>query len=139
MGLAEVIGLGIEGEVMKIEATEFLMEQYGLWVWSANGVPRCSSPLLALMLRNPANQKRFSSAVPLISDDRALMVDSFLAGLVKEDPEAVKSMTLYFVHGLTYREVGQQMGKSYSDARMLVRAGLSAISACFHMQSRQAA
>ena len=43
---------------MKIEATEFLMEQYGLWVWRDNGTPRCSSPLLAMMLRNPANQKR---------------------------------------------------------------------------------
>lgn len=124
---------------MKIEAIEFLMEQYGLWVWRDNGVPRCSSPLLALMLRNPANQKRYSSPVPIISDDRALLVDSFLSSLVKKDPEAVESMTLYFVHGLTYREVGGQMGKSYADARMLVRAGLSAITACFLMQERQAA
>ena len=124
---------------MKNQATEFLMEQYGLWVWRDNGTPRCSSPLLALMLRNPANQKRYSAVTPVISDDRALQVDSFLAGLVKGDPDAVRSMTLYFVHGLTYREVGQQMGRSYADARMLVRAGLSAISACFHMQALQAA
>ncbi|MNG03726.1 Phage antitermination protein Q [compost metagenome] len=124
---------------MKIKATEFLMEQYGLWVWSDNGTPRCSSPLLALMLRNPANQKRFGSNAPLISDDRALQVDSFMAGLVKEDPEVVQSMTLYFIHDLTYREVGEQMGRSYADARMLVRAGLSAINACFLMQSRLAA
>ncbi|MNN51314.1 Phage antitermination protein Q [compost metagenome] len=124
---------------MKIEATEFLMEQYGLWVWSDNGVPRCSSPLLALMKRNPDNEKRLSSPRPIISDDRALAVDSFLAGLVKTDPTAVRSMTLYFVHGLTYREVGQEMVISYADARMLVRAGLSAISACFLMQERLAA
>lgn len=124
---------------MKIKATEFLMEQYGLWVWRDNGTPRCSSPLLALMLRNPNNEKRMGSLTPVISDDRALEVDSFLAGLVKDDPEAVKSMTLYFVHGLTYREVGEQMGRSYADARMLVRAGLSAINACFVMQARVAA
>ncbi|MGF6695206.1 DNA-directed RNA polymerase specialized sigma24 family protein [Metapseudomonas resinovorans] len=124
---------------MKIKATEFLMEQYGLWVWRDNGTPRCSSPLLALMMRNPANEKRMGAPAPIISDDRALQVDSFLSGLVKDDPEAVQSMTLYFVHGLTYREVGEQMGKSYADARMLVRAGLSAITACFLMHSKMAA
>jgi len=124
---------------MKIKATEFLMEQYGLWVWRDNGVPRCSSPLLAIMLRNPANEKRFKAPAVLISDDRALQVDTFMAQLVKDDPEAVESMTYYFVHGLTYREVGDRMGRSYADARMLVRAGLSAITACFLMQERMVA
>lgn len=124
---------------MKIKATEFLMEQYGLWVWRDNGVPRCASPLLAIMLRNPANEKRFKSPDLLISDDRALQVDRYLASLVTDDPEVVESMTYYFVHGLTYREVGDRMARSYADARMLVRAGLSAITACFLMEERNAA
>ncbi|MCP8465913.1 hypothetical protein NK553_18335 [Pseudomonas sp. ZM23] len=124
---------------MNIEATEFLMEQYGLWVWKDNGVPRCTSPLLAIMLRNPANEKRMGSPIPLISDDRALMVEGFLGRLVKTDPAAVESMTLYFVHGLTYREVGGRTGASYADARMLVRAGLSALAACFLIHEKMAA
>ncbi|WP_315809442.1 antiterminator Q family protein [Pseudomonas sp. C9-3] len=124
---------------MKIEATEFLMEQYGLWVWRDNGVPRCTSPMLAIMLRNPANEKRLRSPTPLISDDCALQVDSFMGTLLKSDPDVVESLTLYFVHDLTFREVGDRMGRSYVDARMLVRAGLSAIAACFLMQDRLAA
>lgn len=74
-----------EATEMNIKALEFLMEQYGLWVWSDNGTPRGSSPMLALMKRNPANEKRFAAVIPCISDDRALQVDRFLARLYDED------------------------------------------------------
>ena len=82
---------------MNIKALEFLMEQYGLWVWSDNGTPRGSSPMLALMKRNPANEKRFAAVIPCISDDRALQVDRFLARLYDEDPDAIRSLILYFI------------------------------------------
>ncbi|HHX6884645.1 TPA: antiterminator Q family protein [Pseudomonas aeruginosa] len=124
---------------MNIKALEFLMEQYGLWVWSDNGTPRGSSPMLALMKRNPANEKRFAAALPCISDDRALQVDRFLARLYDEDPDAIRSLILYFIHGMSYRDIQVRMGISYADARMLVRAGLSALLACFVMEDKKAA
>ncbi|WP_256824677.1 antiterminator Q family protein, partial [Pseudomonas aeruginosa] len=128
-----------EATEMNIKALEFLMEQYGLWVWSDNGTPRGSSPMLALMKRNPANEKRFAAVIPCISDDRALQVDRFLARLYDEDPDAIRSLILYFIHGMSYRDIQDRMGISYADARMLVRAGLSALLACFVMEDKKAA
>lgn len=124
---------------MHINDVEFIMVQYGLWVFQCDGTPRCGSVMLQIMKSCEENKKRFASTVAAISDDLALQVDGYLAALKETDPEVVEGLLQYFVYGGAYRDVANRMGLSYADARMLVRAGLSAICACFRMHERMAA
>ena len=49
----------------------------GKWVWQETGVPRCGSPMLAIMRDNVAMERCLSAS---ISDDDAMLIDGLSQG-----------------------------------------------------------
>lgn len=114
---------------MRIEEADFMLWQYGHWCRSGLDQIGCQSPTLAMMREMGVLQMQQATA--LISDERALLVDGLLADLSKYQPSNVKALLAYYVMGRGYRGVAQEIGYSYADARVAVRAGLAAVAACF--------
>lgn len=114
---------------MRIEEADFMLWQYGLWCRSGLDRLGYQSPLLAMMREMGVLQMQKANAV--ISDERALLVDGLLADLSKHQSSHVKALLAYYAMGKGYRGVAQELGCSYSDARVAVRAGLAAVATCF--------
>jgi len=106
---------------MSIESTEYLLEQWGFWYRSGAGIPRYTSPSLALMRDN------VGSTVPtaMITDEQADKVDRAVARLGKRDPEMGDCVWLHFAEKRTYHGIAKRLGIGKSKAAELVRAGVA--------------
>jgi len=108
---------------------EELLTQWGLWSWQSVGVPRCTSPMYALMRDKVAQH---SEPLADICDDDALTVDRIIGTMRRCRPQMAEIITLYYRHKLTMSRIGQMQddmprlkvreiilaGQAYVDAGM---------------------
>lgn len=72
---------------------EELLTQWGKWVWQETGVPRCGSPMLAIMRDNVAMERCLSAS---ISDDDAMLIDGIIARMGRRDEEMANCVRVYY-------------------------------------------
>lgn len=106
---------------MSITSTEYMLEQWGYWLRSGAGIPRYTSPSLALVRDN------VGSTVPtaVITDDDAEKVDRAVARLGKRDKEMGDCVWLHYAEKRTYHGIAKRLGIGKSKAAELVRAGVA--------------
>jgi hypothetical protein len=98
---------------------EELLTQWGIWSWQGAGVPRCTSPMYALMRDNVAQH---SDPVANITDDDAMRVDRIVATMANRYPKTADCVKLFYRSDLTLDQVGKIVG----EPRMKVREYLIA-------------
>lgn len=115
---------------MSITATEYLLEQWGFWYRSGAGVPRYTSPSLALMRDN------VGSTVPtaLITNEEAERVDQALARLLKRDRQMGDSVWLFYGEKRTCHGIGRKLGIGKSKAAELIKSGVAWIDGALDSQ-----
>lgn len=99
--------------------TEYMLQEWGVWLRVQSGVPRYVSPSLALM-RDHVQVER--GADPCITDELAMLIDSKVCRLFARYEEAGIALWNYYRHqGMSYRRLGllmtQALGKTVTHVR----------------------
>lgn len=115
---------------MSIASTEYLLEQWGFWYRSGAGVPRYTSPSLALVRDN------VGSTVPsaIITNEDAERVDQAVARLIKRDREMGDCVWLHYGEKRTYHGIAKRLKIGKSKAAELVRSGVAWIDGALDSQ-----
>ncbi|MEO1830029.1 MAG: antiterminator Q family protein [Pseudomonas sp.] len=116
---------------MQKRDAEELLTNWGRWVWHQAGVPRYTSPMLALMRDNVAQD---SIPAPVITDDEALMIDSIIARMWRRDEQMADCLRIYYCTGRTMHGVGVVLKLSRLKVRELLIAGRAYVEACLDLQ-----
>lgn len=101
--------------------TEYLLEQWGWWRMTDMGVPRYTSPLLALMRDNVPSVRASQEFV--ITDDHALVVDGAVARLIKRNQQMGDFIWLYYGAKWPMLRLACHHKISEGKAREIVRQG----------------
>ena len=104
------------------QSIEYRLTQWGIWARTGQGIPRCNSPMWAIMRDNvqvsydpPAN----------ITDEDAEQIDRALGRLTLKDKDQARAVWEYYRYqGMDYRRLGQRMGISKDKAGQLVLKGV---------------
>lgn len=111
---------------------EELLTQWGIWSWQGAGVPRCTSPMHALMRDNVAQH---SELVANITDDDALRVDRIISTMRRFRPQMAEIITLYYRHDLTMTQVAAtQPNMNRLKVREIIQAGHAYVEAGLDME-----
>lgn len=110
---------------------EELLTQWGIWSWQGAGVPRCTSPMFALMRDNVAQH---SEPVANISDDDALRVDRIISTMRKFRPQMAEIITLYYRSDLTMSQVATLKVMNRLKVREIIQAGHAYVEAGLDME-----
>lgn len=114
--------------------TEYALEQWGYWRMDGMGVPRYTSPLLALMRDvMPSSSKSF-----VITDELAGVVDSAVAKLCQRDQNLGDMLWFYYGAKWPAVRVGRHYKMSEGKARELIKQGVAWVDCCLE-QVRAAA
>lgn len=106
---------------MRDVSTEYLLQEWGVWLRVQCGIPRYVSPSYAL-LRDNAQVDH--SITPCITDDMAMLVDRLVCRLHRRYPEAGIALWNYHRYaGMSYRQLGRLMGCTHVRAQELVTVG----------------
>lgn len=103
--------------------TEWLLEQWGWWRMDGMGVPRCVSPLYALIRDNTpcaGGIKEYS-----IVDEVALVVDQGVARLSARDEQMGLFVWLYFGAKWPMLRIGRELKLGEAKARVLIKSGVA--------------
>jgi len=101
--------------------TEYLLQEWGVWLRVQAGVPRYVSPAYALMRDNV---EQHDGLTPDISDDLGMVIDRLVCRLHARYPEAgVALWNWYRYRGMTYRQLGRLMACTHVKAQEMVRVG----------------
>ena len=113
--------------------TEYMLQEWGVWLRVQSGVPSYVSPSLALM-RDHVQVERAPD--PCITDELALLIDGKVCRLFERYEEAGLALWNYYRHqGMSYRRLGQLMtaalGKPFTHVRAqeLVQVGAAWVDA----------
>jgi hypothetical protein len=109
---------------------EELLTQWGIWSWQGAGVPRCTSPMFALMRDNVAQHSEPAN----ISDDDALRVDRIISTMRKFRPQMAEIITLYYRSDLTMSQVATQKEMNRLKVREIIQAGHAYVEAGLDME-----
>ncbi len=101
--------------------TEYLLQEWGVWLRVQSGVPRYVSPSYALMRDNV----QISGALdPNITDDTAMLIDRLACRLLDRYQEAGVALWNYYRYqGMSYRQLGRLMNITHVRAQELVTVG----------------
>lgn len=110
---------------------EELLTQWGIWSWQGTGVPRCTSPMYALMRDNVAQH---SEPVANITEEEAMLVDRLVATMKRRHHLMAEVVTYYYRHQLTMQDIGKGLDISRLKVREILIAGHSYIEAGLDMR-----
>lgn len=100
--------------------TEYLLQEWGVWLRVQSGVPRYVSPSFALMRDNVMMA---GGPDPQIADEVALLIDGKVCHLYRRYQEAGIALWNYYRHaGMSYRRLGLLMSKELNKSITHVRA-----------------
>ncbi|GAB3464237.1 antiterminator Q family protein [Azotobacter salinestris] len=99
---------------------DYLLTQWGKWVWQNTGVPRYVSPLLALMRDNVPSTHGAAAA---ITDDEAEAVSAAVARLKSGREDVSDAIHLYYCYSLTQPQVAERMQIQRMKVRELLIMG----------------
>jgi len=85
---------------------EELLTEWGVWVWQKTGMPRCTSPMLAIMRDNVPSTHAPDAA---ITDEDAETVSAIVARLNRGHPDASDALHLYYAHRRTMAQIGREI------------------------------
>lgn len=113
--------------------TEYMLQEWGVWLRVQSGIPHYVSPSLALM-RDHVQVER--PPEPCITDELALLIDGKVCRLFARYEEAGLALWNYYRHqGMSYRRLAQLMtaalGKPFTHVRAqeLVQVGAAWVDA----------
>ncbi|HEP8750905.1 TPA: hypothetical protein VDU49_003263 [Pseudomonas aeruginosa] len=112
---------------------EELLTQWGKWVWQETGVPRCGSPMLAIVRDNVAMERCLSAS---ISDDDAMLIDGIIARMGRRDEEMANCVRVYYATEMTMQQVGKVLNLNRLKVRELLIAGRCYVEAVLDMRER---
>lgn len=113
--------------------TEYLLQEYGVWLRVQAGVPRYVSPAYAL-LRDRVQTS--GSLEPAISDELAMLMDRLVCRLFARYPDAGTAVWNYYRYqGMSFRQLGRLMGVSHVRASELVSVGRAWLDSALCMQA----
>ncbi len=105
---------------MTDRTADYLLTQWGKWVWQNTGVPRYVSPLLALMRDNVPSTHGAAAA---ITDDEAEAVSAAVARLKSGREDVSDAIHLYYCYSLTQPQVAERMQIQRMKVRELLIMG----------------
>ncbi len=112
---------------MKDVSTEYLLQEWGIWLRCQTGVPRYVSPSYALM-RNKLGIP--GGETPQIQDETAMLIDRLVCRMALRYEEAAYSLFLWYRHSMTsYRQLGRAMDTHHTKAEVFHKAGIAWIDA----------
>lgn len=115
-----------------MKSTEELLTQWGIWSWQGAGVPRCTSPMYALMRDNVAQH---SEPAANISDDDALRVDRIIGTMRRYRPQMAEIITYYYRNDMTMSQVAAtQKDMTRLRVREIIQAGHAYVEAGLDME-----
>lgn len=109
---------------------EELLTQWGIWSWQSAGIPRCTSPMYALMRDNVAQH---SDPIANISDDDAIAVDRIIGTMRRCRPQMGAIVTLYYRHDVIMSKIGQIHDMSRLKVREIILASHAYVEAGLDM------
>ena len=113
---------------MKQLDTEFLLQEWGVWLRVQSGVPHYVSPSYALMRDNV--EMLGGQSDPQITDELALMVDRLVCRLYTRYPQAGTALWNYYRYqGLSYRQLGRLMELPLPRVQELLKVAIAWIDA----------
>lgn len=96
--------------VIKTSDAVRLLEQWGLWAWTASDRLGYSSPMLQIVQDNVERKER--RHLVMITDEVAMVVDSAVCLLFRLQPRVANVVRLHCLYRLDYVEVAEIMGCS---------------------------
>ncbi|WP_324730991.1 hypothetical protein [Pseudomonas paeninsulae] len=100
--------------------TEYMLQEWGIWLRVQAGVPGYVSPTRALMRDNVQVER---SPDPCITDELALLIDGKVCRLYTRYEDAGIALWNYYRHqGMSYRRLGLLMTKELGKTITHVRA-----------------
>jgi len=105
-----------------IDDTTLLLEEWSKWIWINRGVVR-GFPSQAIYARQISNRPE-----PMISDLVAGEVDYAVAQLCSRNEDMGRAVAMYFISGVSLRELGRKMGYSVRKTTEMVNAGVAQVS-----------
>lgn len=110
---------------------EELLTEWGIWSWQSVGIPRCTSPMYALMRDNV---EQHTDPLADICDDDALAVDRIIGTMRRCRPQLAEIITLYYRHKRTMTDIGKmQDGMPRLKVREFILAGHAYVEAGLDM------
>lgn len=102
-------------------STEYLLQEWGVWLRVQAGVPHYVSPSWALMRDNIQVSR---GPDPAIQDEVAMLIDGLVCRLYNRYQEAGTALWNYYRYGgMTYRQLARLMGITHNKAAELVNVG----------------
>lgn len=117
---------------MRDLGTEYLLQEWGVWLRVQAGIPRYVSPSFALIRDNVCLDQ---GADPQITDDLAMLIDRLVCRLHARYLEAGIALWNYYRYqGMSYRQLGRLMNVTHVKAQELVTVGVAWIDSalCIH-------
>jgi DNA-directed RNA polymerase specialized sigma24 family protein len=111
---------------------EELLKEWGTWTWQGAGVPRCTSPMYALMRDNV---EQISPPVAAITDDDAMMIDRIVAAMGKRYPKMAECVVVYYRLDVTMEEAGKIVKLNRLKVREMLIAAKAYVDACLDMRA----
>lgn len=102
--------------------TEYLLEQWGWWVWDGRGAPGYTSQMGAIM--NRANPMPKATEYR-ITDEVAVVVDRAVARLLSRDEQMGYFLWCYFGEKYPANRIAREGGVSERKAWELIKAGVA--------------
>jgi len=105
---------------MRQLGTEYMLQEWGVWLRVQSGLPRYVSPSYALMRDNDQVAR---TADPCITDEMALLIDGKVCRLFARYHDAGVALWNYHRHqAMSYRRLGALMSKALGKTITHVRA-----------------
>ena len=105
-----------------IDDTSLLLQEWAKWIWINRGVVR-GYPSQAIYARQISNRPD-----PMISDLVAGEVDLAVAQLCHQSEDMGRAVALYFISGVSLRDLARKMGYSVRKTTEMVNAGVAQVS-----------
>lgn len=119
-----------QAAALKLEDTQFLLEQWGKWVLSG-GVASIGYPCI-----QPFRQLLGSSVKSLsITDEQALRIDATLAKLKKRDYEMGRVVITYYLSGTPVTKLADLLDMPLAKTRTLLQSGIAWIDAALEFNT----
>ena len=86
--------------------TDYLLQEWGVWLRVQTGLPRYVSPSYALMRDNV---QLSGGLTPCITDEAAMTIDRLVGRLNERYEECGIALFNYYRHGWSYRQLSREM------------------------------
>jgi hypothetical protein len=96
--------------IIKTSSAAMLLEQWGIWAWSAPDRLGYTSPMMQIMHDNVERKER--RYILVITDDVAMEVDAGVCALHRLQPGVAKVVRLYCLYRKNMIEIAEIMGCS---------------------------